>query len=251
MKAAGALRRVRQRGRDPRRRLRRHPARGRQGPRLRAAHPPHRAGAAAGACARRARRPLGARRADRLPDCGRSRNQDFRSDQSAPLSGRLSLHRHGRRDRRGRRRRASARLQSSNRRGARSASRASQAAGLRENFGTMTKPFHAGRACESGVVAAEFARLGFTATPIILEAGRGFFKAAGGGYDAAGDRRQARQSMDVRFSRRFDQAASERLAHASRHGADARPDSQARHQARADQARLRSASTARHQRADP
>ncbi len=61
---------------------------------------------------------------------------------------------------------------------------ASQAAGLRENFGTMTKPFHAGRACESGVVAAEFARLGFTATPIILEAGRGFFKAAGGGYDA-------------------------------------------------------------------
>ena len=61
---------------------------------------------------------------------------------------------------------------------------ASQAAGLRENFGTMMKPFHAGRACESGVVAAELAQLGFTATPIILEAGRGFFKAAGGGYDA-------------------------------------------------------------------
>ena len=60
---------------------------------------------------------------------------------------------------------------------------ASQAAGLRENFGTMMKPFHAGRACESGIVAAEFAQLGFTATPIILEAGRGFFKAAGGGYD--------------------------------------------------------------------
>ena len=48
----------------------------------------------------------------------------------------------------------------------------------------MMKPFHAGRACESGVVAAEFTQLGFTATPIILEAGRGFFKAAGGGYDA-------------------------------------------------------------------
>src|SRR6476620_3196182 len=61
---------------------------------------------------------------------------------------------------------------------------ASQAAGLRENFGTMMKPFHAGRACESGVVAAEFAQLGYTATPIILEAGRGFFKAAGGGDDA-------------------------------------------------------------------
>jgi 2-methylcitrate dehydratase PrpD len=62
---------------------------------------------------------------------------------------------------------------------------ASQAAGLRENFGTMTKPFHPGRSAESGVVAADFARAGWTATPIVLEAGRGFFKAAGGGYDPA------------------------------------------------------------------
>jgi len=62
---------------------------------------------------------------------------------------------------------------------------ASQAAGLRENFGTMTKPFHPGRSCESGIVAAEFANLGWTATPVVLEAGRGFFKAAGGGYDPA------------------------------------------------------------------
>ena len=61
---------------------------------------------------------------------------------------------------------------------------ASQSAGLRENFGTMTKPFHPGRSAESGIVAAEFAALGWTATPIVLEAGRGFFRAAGGGYDA-------------------------------------------------------------------
>lgn len=61
----------------------------------------------------------------------------------------------------------------------------SLSAGLRENFGTMVKPFHAGRAAESGVIAAEFAQLGFTATPIVLEAGRGFFRAAGGGYDEA------------------------------------------------------------------
>src|SRR5574341_1529789 len=59
----------------------------------------------------------------------------------------------------------------------------SLSAGLRENFGTMMKPFHAGRAAESGVIAAEFASLGFTATPRILEAPRGFFRAAGGGYD--------------------------------------------------------------------
>lgn len=61
----------------------------------------------------------------------------------------------------------------------------SQSAGLRENFGTMTKPFHAGRASESGVTAADFARLGWTAAPTILEAPRGFFRAAGGGFDEA------------------------------------------------------------------
>ena len=60
----------------------------------------------------------------------------------------------------------------------------SQSAGLRENFGTMTKPFHAGRSSESGVTAAQFASYGWTATDKILEAPRGFFSAAGGGYDA-------------------------------------------------------------------
>ncbi len=59
---------------------------------------------------------------------------------------------------------------------------ASQAGGLRENFGTMTKPFHAGRAAESGVLAADLARDGFTATDRILESPRGFFQAHGGGY---------------------------------------------------------------------
>ena len=59
----------------------------------------------------------------------------------------------------------------------------SQSAGLRENFGTMTKPFHAGRSSESGVAAAQFAMYGWTATDKILEAPRGFFAAAGGGYD--------------------------------------------------------------------
>lgn len=60
----------------------------------------------------------------------------------------------------------------------------SQSAGLRENFGTMTKPFHAGRSSESGVAAAQFASYGWTATDVILEAPRGFFSAAGGGYDS-------------------------------------------------------------------
>ncbi len=59
----------------------------------------------------------------------------------------------------------------------------SQSAGLRENFGTMTKPFHAGRSSESGIVACDMAGLGWSATDKILESPRGFFQAHGGGYD--------------------------------------------------------------------
>jgi 2-methylcitrate dehydratase PrpD len=59
----------------------------------------------------------------------------------------------------------------------------SQSGGLRENFGTMTKPFHAGRAAESGIVACDLAELGWTATDQVLEAPRGFFQAHGGGCD--------------------------------------------------------------------
>jgi 2-methylcitrate dehydratase PrpD len=60
----------------------------------------------------------------------------------------------------------------------------SQAAGLRENFGTMMKPFHAGHAAEVGIYSADLAALGWTATDKILEAPRGFFHAYGGSYDA-------------------------------------------------------------------
>jgi 2-methylcitrate dehydratase PrpD len=62
---------------------------------------------------------------------------------------------------------------------------ASQAAGLRESFGTMTKPFHAGHAAENGVAAADLAALGWTAAEQILEARRGFFHAYGGTFDPA------------------------------------------------------------------
>ena len=62
---------------------------------------------------------------------------------------------------------------------------ASQSGGLRENFGTMTKPFQAGHAAESGLVSAELVALGWTAAEQILEADRGFFHAFGGSYDAS------------------------------------------------------------------
>ncbi len=61
---------------------------------------------------------------------------------------------------------------------------ASMSGGLRENFGTMTKPFHAGRAAENGLFAVQLARAGWTAAKDILEARRGFYSAAAGGYDA-------------------------------------------------------------------
>src|SRR5882762_6756510 len=62
---------------------------------------------------------------------------------------------------------------------------ASQSGGLRENFGTMTKPFQAGHAAESGILSAELVALGWTAAEQILEADRGFFHAFGGSYDPA------------------------------------------------------------------
>jgi len=60
----------------------------------------------------------------------------------------------------------------------------STSAGLRENFGTMVKPLHTGRAAENGYFSASLAAMGFTAAPTILEGARGFFS-AGGGYDPA------------------------------------------------------------------
>ena len=62
---------------------------------------------------------------------------------------------------------------------------AAEGGGLRDNFGSMTKPFHAGHAGENGTVAVELAAIGWTAAPDILEAPLGFFQAAGGGFDPA------------------------------------------------------------------
>jgi len=51
---------------------------------------------------------------------------------------------------------------------------ASQPVGLREQFGTMTKPFHPGAAARAGMMSALLAQHGFTASPRALEAPRGF-----------------------------------------------------------------------------
>ena len=52
---------------------------------------------------------------------------------------------------------------------------ATQAAGHREQFGTMTKPFHAGHAAQAGVWAGLLAAGGFTGAPDPLQGRRGMF----------------------------------------------------------------------------
>lgn len=51
---------------------------------------------------------------------------------------------------------------------------ASQPVGLREQFGTMTKPFHPGAAARAGLTSALLAAKGFTSSPRALEAPRGW-----------------------------------------------------------------------------
>jgi 2-methylcitrate dehydratase PrpD len=73
---------------------------------------------------------------------------------------------------------------------------ASLASGLKENFGSMTKPFHAGHAARNGVFAALSAREGLTASDSALEGRQGYAAAFGAGalpsdaLDALGQRWQ-------------------------------------------------------------
>jgi 2-methylcitrate dehydratase PrpD len=59
---------------------------------------------------------------------------------------------------------------------------ASAASGLKENFGTMVKPLHAGLAARDAVLAALLARGGMTASALALEGPQGFLRA----MDSAG-----------------------------------------------------------------
>jgi 2-methylcitrate dehydratase PrpD len=63
---------------------------------------------------------------------------------------------------------------------------ASTAAGIRVNFGTMTKPLHVGRAAQNGVLAAQLAANGFTGGKDALDPPWGFFQvfSHGHGFDA-------------------------------------------------------------------
>jgi len=57
---------------------------------------------------------------------------------------------------------------------------ATQSSGLKRVFGTMCKPFHAGRSSQSGLLAALLAEQGFTSADDIFEGPEGFFEALRG-----------------------------------------------------------------------
>jgi 2-methylcitrate dehydratase PrpD len=54
---------------------------------------------------------------------------------------------------------------------------ASEASGLKENFGTMVKPLHAGLAARNGVLAARLAQAGMTASAAAIDGPQGFLAA--------------------------------------------------------------------------
>jgi 2-methylcitrate dehydratase PrpD len=60
---------------------------------------------------------------------------------------------------------------------------ASLASGLQQNFGTMTKPLHAGWAAHNGITAATLAERGFTANDRAIEGESGFLRAMTGGEE--------------------------------------------------------------------
>jgi 2-methylcitrate dehydratase PrpD len=60
---------------------------------------------------------------------------------------------------------------------------ASQPVGLREQFGTMTKPLHPGAAARAGLMSALMAREGFTSSTRAIEAPRGFAQVLSTKYD--------------------------------------------------------------------
>jgi 2-methylcitrate dehydratase PrpD len=76
---------------------------------------------------------------------------------------------------------------------------ASQPVGMREQFGSMTKPFHPGAAARAGLMAALMAQHGYTASPKALEAARGLMQTV----SAKSDWREITDELGQRFEISF------------------------------------------------
>jgi 2-methylcitrate dehydratase PrpD len=76
---------------------------------------------------------------------------------------------------------------------------ASQPIGMREQFGSMTKPFHPGGAARAGLMSALLASKGFTASPKAIEAPRGMMQT----ISAKCDWREITHELGERFEISF------------------------------------------------
>jgi len=76
---------------------------------------------------------------------------------------------------------------------------ASQPVGVREQFGSMTKPFHPGAAARAGLTAALMAKHGYTASPRAIEAPRGLVQT----YSAKCDWNEITDALGRRFEISF------------------------------------------------
>jgi 2-methylcitrate dehydratase PrpD len=77
---------------------------------------------------------------------------------------------------------------------------ASQPVGLREQFGTMTKPLHPGAAARAGLMSALMARHGYTASPRALEAPRGLLQVVSSKCDWAQATNELGQRFEISFN---------------------------------------------------
>ncbi len=100
---------------------------------------------------------------------------------------------------------------------------ASSSAGIKANFGTMTKPLHVGLCARGGMLAAKLAARGFTASANAFEHKQGFLDV----YNGSGHLRRRAHLRAVRIAARHrepghrDQTISLLRQHAFRAGCDA------------------------------
>jgi len=77
---------------------------------------------------------------------------------------------------------------------------ASQPVGLREQFGTMTKPLHPGAAARAGMMSALMAKRGFTSSERAIEAPRGFAQVASTKFDWNEITNELGQRFEISFN---------------------------------------------------
>jgi 2-methylcitrate dehydratase PrpD len=88
-----------------------------------------------------------------------------------------------------------------------------QAAGLKSQFGTMCKPFHAGKASQNGLLAARLAARGFTSRGDIIECVQGFAPTHGPDFAPEAARTTPEQGFHL-FANLFKYHAACYLTHA-------------------------------------